>query len=49
MLKQIGTAARQAIEELLEARAYLELHVKVRENWRRNPADVGRLGYRPEK
>ena len=34
MLKRIGQAARQQIEELLEARVYLDLWVKVRPKWR---------------
>jgi len=46
MLKQIGTAARQEIEALLGGKVYLELHVKVRPNWRKHEADVQRLGYR---
>ena len=46
MLKQIGSAARQEIERLLGYPVFLELHVKVRPNWRKNQADVQRLGYR---
>lgn len=37
MLKQIGTEARIEIEELLEKRVFLELFVKVRQDWRQNP------------
>lgn len=33
MIKRIGQAARQEIEELLEERVHLFLFVKVRENW----------------
>jgi GTP-binding protein Era len=46
MLKQIGTAARQEIETLLGGKAFLELYVKVRPNWRKHENDVKRLGYR---
>ena len=46
MLKQIGSAARLEIERLLGYPVYLELHVKVRANWRKNENDVQRLGYR---
>jgi GTP-binding protein Era len=46
MLKQIGSAARQEIERLLDYPVFLELHVKVRPNWRKNANDVQRLGYR---
>ncbi len=45
MLKQIGAAARQEIEFLLGRRVYLDLHVKVREGWRRDEKEVQRLGY----
>ena len=34
MIKQIGTAARAEIETFLERRVYLDLHVKVRSEWR---------------
>lgn len=46
MLKQIGSAARQEIERLLGYPVFLELHVKVRPNWRKNETEVQRLGYR---
>jgi len=49
MLKQIGTNARKEIEGLLGGKVFLELHVKVRVNWRKNEADVQRLGYRPRE
>ena len=45
MLKAIGQAARKEIELLLETRVYLELHVKVRTNWRKREDDIRRLGY----
>jgi GTPase len=45
-LKEIGTKARKEIETLLGYKVFLELHVKVRPNWRRNEGDVQRLGYR---
>src|SRR5258708_9479254 len=34
MLKRIGTAARKEIESLLGTRVFLELFVKVQEEWR---------------
>jgi GTP-binding protein Era len=34
MIKQIGTAARLALEAHFEARVYLDLHVKVKSEWR---------------
>ena len=45
-LKEIGSAARKEIETLLGYKVFLELHVKVRPNWRKNEADVQRFGYR---
>jgi GTP-binding protein Era len=36
MIKQIGTAARAEIEEFLQRRVYLDLHVKVKSEWRDN-------------
>lgn len=34
MIKQIGTAARAELEQYLEKRVYLDLHVKVKSEWR---------------
>lgn len=45
MLRQIGTRARHDIERLLGTHVYLELWVKVRENWRNNVVDLKNLGY----
>src|SRR5688572_1543716 len=36
MIKEIGTAARTEIEEFLQRRVYLDLHVKVKSEWRDN-------------
>ena len=44
MLKAIGTAARQEIEAFLDARVYLGLFVKVRENWRENQRILDEMG-----
>lgn len=45
-LKGIGKSARLEIEALLGTKIYLELWVKVRENWRDNPQALRSLGYR---
>ncbi len=45
MLKQIGIAARQQIEQMLGCRCYLELFVKVREDWRNRRGILRNLGY----
>jgi GTP-binding protein Era len=34
MIKQIGTASRQELERYLSARVFLDLHVKVKSEWR---------------
>ena len=47
MLKKIGTEARREIETFLGSSIYLDLWVKVKENWRRNPRDLRELGYAP--
>jgi GTPase len=44
-LKQVGTAARQSIEELLGTRVYLDLHVRVAKEWQRDPKLLRRLGF----
>ena len=46
MLKQIGTAARKEIEGLLGTRVFLELFVKVREDWRSSRGFVEELDWR---
>jgi len=46
MLKKIGTAARLQIEKMLEQKVFLELFVKVRENWRGSPEFVEELDWR---
>ncbi|KRM08289.1 MAG: GTPase Era [Liquorilactobacillus ghanensis] len=48
MLKRIGTQARKQIERLLGDRVYLELWVKVQQNWRDKKVDLQALGYQPE-
>jgi GTP-binding protein Era len=44
-MKQVGTDARRAIEELLGAKVYLDLHVKVAKDWQRDPKQLRRLGF----
>jgi GTP-binding protein Era len=46
MLKQIGTAARKDIESLLGTRVFLELFVKVEEDWRGSRGFVEGLDWR---
>ena len=44
-LKRIGSYARQDLENLLGAKVYLNLWVKVKENWRDSAANVANFGY----
>jgi GTP-binding protein Era len=44
-LKQIGEAARQAIEEMLETRVFLKLFVRVQKNWTKDTKALRKFGY----
>ena len=45
MLKKIGTEARTDIENLIEQKVSLKLHVKVRSNWRDSEIMMKNFGY----
>lgn len=45
MLKNIGRLARKSIEEMSARKIYLQLRVKVSENWRNNAVFLRRMGY----
>ncbi len=45
-LKRIGTYAREDMEKIFGAKVYLNLWVKVKENWREDAASVANFGYR---
>jgi GTPase len=49
MLKKIGTAARQEIEEMSGRKVFLELRVKVLKEWRKDEKAMKRFGYRIKK
>ncbi|MFY9234826.1 MAG: GTPase Era [Fimbriimonadaceae bacterium] len=44
-VKKIGTDARAEIEELLQRQVHLDLHIKVREDWRMNPRMLVEMEY----
>ena len=44
-LKLIGTYAREDLERMLGTKVYLNLWVKVKENWRESARTVGNFGY----
>lgn len=45
MLKRIGTEARRDVEWLMGARVNLQLHVKVKQDWRNSVSMLHELGY----
>ncbi len=45
MIKKIGTEARPEIQELLQKEVYLNLYVKVSEDWKNNPLKLKFFGY----
>lgn len=45
-LKTIGTYAREDLEKFFGVRVFLDLWVKVKENWRERPSTVADLGYK---
>jgi GTP-binding protein Era len=44
-IKKLGMESRKAIETFLEQKVFLELHVKVRENWRDDDRLLKQFGY----
>lgn len=48
MLKKVGTEARIELEKFLGKKVYLELHVKVGDEWRNNEKMLDNFGYNPE-
>ncbi len=44
MLKEIGTAARLELEQMLGCRVFLEMLVRVERNWTRNPRKLTEMG-----
>jgi GTP-binding protein Era len=44
-IKRLGTSARQSIETFLERKVFLDLHVRVNDNWRNDERQLRRFGY----
>lgn len=44
-IKQVGTQAREDLEQLLGCKVFLDLTVKVKKNWRRDLNQIRRFGY----
>jgi GTP-binding protein Era len=48
-IKEIGTAARQALERFFDTRVYLDLRVKVHSGWREDERALDHLGLRTDR
>jgi len=46
MIKRIGTAAREELERFFETKVYLDLHVRVKSEWREDERVLGEIGIR---
>ncbi len=44
-IKRLGTEARKELEDFLQRKVFLELHVKIRDNWRDDEQMLRRFGY----
>ena len=47
-IKKIGTYAREDIEKMLGMRVFLDLYVRVKENWRDSSFNISDFGFREE-
>ncbi len=45
-LKRVGVAARKDLEKFFGKQVHIELYVKVNKNWRSNPGQLKRFGYK---
>ena len=45
-LKQVGVSARKSLQDFFGKKIHLELFVKVSKNWRSNPKQLKRFGYK---
>ena len=48
-IKTIGTYAREDIERMLDTKVFLDLYVRVKENWRESDFNITNFGYRDEE
>ena len=49
LIKKIGTYAREDIEKMLDARVFLDLYVRVKENWRDSDFNINNFGYKEDE
>jgi len=45
MIKKIGTAAREELERFFKTKVFLDLHVRVKSEWREDEGILGEIGY----
>ena len=45
LIKQIGAQARADVERMLDAKVFLDLYVRVKENWRESDFNINNFGY----
>ena len=48
MLKKVSSSARRDMEKFMGTKVFLQTWVKVKENWRDNPAAIQNFGYRQD-
>jgi len=48
MLKKVSSSARRDMEKFMGTKVFLQTWVKVKENWRDNPAAIQNFGYKAE-
>ena len=48
-IKRIGSHARIDIEKMLDTKVFLDLYVRVKENWRENDFNISNFGYKEEQ
>ena len=49
LIKKIGSYARQDIEQMLDSKVYLDLYVRVKENWRDSGFNISDFGFKDEE
>ena len=49
MIKRIGTAARENIEKMTDCKVFLDLHVKVRKDWKNRQVFLDEFGYKKKE
>ena len=47
-IKKIGTYAREDIERMLDTKVFLDLYVRVKENWRDSDFNIHDFGFKEE-